>query len=101
VWKRVLILITQNTTNYYIYYTNYYKLTSTITKYFLIYLHPEVIVIIAAIRVVAYVTGRCFEGEWLQQRRGGATVITEDSATIALRQQLLLGGVELVHRRFL
>jgi hypothetical protein len=41
--------ITQNTTNHNIDYTNYYKLTTTITtKYFWIYLHPEVIVIFVA-----------------------------------------------------
>jgi hypothetical protein len=48
VCDRVLILITQNTNNFYISYTNYYILTTTITKYFWIYLHPEIIIVFVA-----------------------------------------------------
>jgi hypothetical protein len=59
--------ITQNITNYYIYYTNYYKLTTTITKYLWIYLHPEVIIVIVVIGVRAHVAGWCFQGSWLRQ----------------------------------
>jgi hypothetical protein len=97
VWNIVLILSIQNTTNYYIYYTNYYKLT-TITMYFWIYLHPEVI-IIAAIRVGAHAARWRLEATWLRLRRGG--VIAKEEVLAVLGHQLLFRGVELVHRRFL
>jgi hypothetical protein len=71
------------------YYTNYKQLH--------IYLHPEVIIIIiATIGVGAQAAGRCSGGAWLRLRRGG--VIVEEEVVTALGHQLLLGGVELVHR---
>jgi hypothetical protein len=70
------------------YYTNYKQLH--------IYLHPEVIIIIATIGVGAQAAGRRSGGAWLRLRRGG--VIVEEEVVTALGHQLLLGGVELVHR---
>jgi hypothetical protein len=60
---KILLTITYNTQTT----INYCKLTTTITKYFWIYLHPEVIIIvIASIGVGAHVTGRHFGGAWLR-----------------------------------
>jgi hypothetical protein len=79
-----------------IYYTKYYqllhilhklhrddyKLTTIITKYFWIYLHPEVVVIIAAaLHVGAPVT---FGGAWIWWRRGVVAVVAEEHAMMRL-----------------